>query len=278
MLAHYEEYGLLPVWDLLANETNTMTGYHAIPVIVDAYLKGYRDYDVEKAYEAMKTSAMQDIRGTNFYREFGFIPYDKAGQSVTRTLEYSYDDWCIAQMAKALGKEKDYQTFSKRAKSYEAMFNPATGFMQAKYANEKWKTPFDPKYSDHNFDVAEYTEGNAWQHSWFTPHAPMELIELHGGNKNFVKKLDSLFSAMGFYPFNPADGKYQIGSPLFEKIEIPIDDNKTFTLIAKNASKENKYIQSITWNGKNDDRYFITHDDIKSGGTLEIEMGNSPKN
>jgi len=83
---------------------------------------------------------------------------------------------------------------------------------------------------------------------------------------------------MGFYPFNPADGKYQIGSPLFEKIEIPIDDNKTFTLIAKNASKENKYIQSITWNGKNDDRYFITHDDIKSGGTLEIEMGNSPKN
>lgn len=355
MLAHYEEYGLLPVWDLLANETNTMTGYHAIPVVVDAYLKGYRDYDVEKAFEAVKASAMQDIRATDFYREYGYIPYDKAGQSVTRTLEYAYDDWCIAQMAKALGKEEDFQAFSKRAKSYESMFDASTGFMRAKYANGQWKTPFDPQYSDHNFKVAEYTEGNAWQHSWFTPHAPEELIQLHGGEENFIEKLDSLFvidseikgenasadisgligqyahgnepshhiayfynftgkphktqaivseimetqynstatglcgnedcgqmsawyvfSAMGFYPFNPADGKYQLGSPLFEKVEIPVGDGKTFTLIAENVSKENKYIQSVKWNGENDNRLFITHDDIMSGGTLEIEMGSTP--
>ncbi|MEM6965630.1 MAG: GH92 family glycosyl hydrolase [Bacteroidota bacterium] len=356
MLAHYDEYGLLPVWDLLANETNTMTGYHAIPVIVDAYLKGFRKYDVEKAYEAMKKSAMQNIRATDFYRAYGYIPYDKAGQSVTRTLEYAYDDWCIAQMAKALGKEEDYELFSKRAKSYEPLFDASTGFMRAKYANQKWKVPFDPQYSSHDFATAEYTEGNAWQHSWFTPHAPEALIQLHGGNDKFIQKLDSLFtmdseikgdnasadisgligqyahgnepshhiayfynfagkphksqailreimdtqyndgptglcgnedcgqmsawyvfSAMGFYPFNPADGKYQLGSPLFEKVEIPVDDNKTFTLIAKNVSDENKYIQSITWNGKKDDRYFITHDDLMSGGTLELEMGNQPK-
>ena len=193
-LAHYEEYGLLPVWSLLGNETNTMTGYHAIPVIVDAYFKGFRDYDVELTYEAMKASAMQDIRGTDLYREYGYIPYDKHGQSVTKTLEYAYDDWCIAQMAKALGKEEDYQAFMQRAQSYRPLFDASTGFMRAKYSNGEWKVPFDPYYSDHNFDVAEYTEGNAWQHSWFVPHDVAGLIELHGGEAPFIAKLDTLFS------------------------------------------------------------------------------------
>ncbi|MDF1864768.1 MAG: GH92 family glycosyl hydrolase [Saprospiraceae bacterium] len=194
MLAHYDEYGLLPVWELLGNETNTMTGYHSIPVIVDAYLKGYQNFDAEKAFEAMRKSASQDIRGTNFYREYGYIPYDKAGQSVTRTLEYAFDDWCIAQMAKALGKEEDYQNFMKRSEGYRHFFDESTGFMRAKYSNGKWKTPFDPQFSDHNFDVAEYTEGNAWQHSWFVPHAVEDLIKLHGGNEPFVNKMDSLFT------------------------------------------------------------------------------------
>ena len=193
-LAHYQEYGLLPVWSLLGNETNTMTGYHAIPVITDAYFKGFRDYDVALAFEAMKASAMQDIRGTDLYRQYGYIPYDKHGQSVTKTLEYAYDDWCIAQMAKALGKMEDYETFMKRAQSYRPLFDPATGFMRAKYSDGAWKTPFDPYYSDHNFDIAEYTEGNAWQHSWFVPHDVPGLIELHGGNDPFIAKLDSLFS------------------------------------------------------------------------------------
>jgi len=171
MLAHYDEYGLLPVWDLLANETNTMTGYHAVPVIVDAYLKGYRDYNVEKAFEAVKKSSMQDIRATDLYRQYEYIPHDKAGQSVTRTLEYAFDDWCIAQMANSLGKEDDYKEYMRRSSFYKNLFDEETGFMRAKLEDGSWKVPFDPQYSSHDFDVAEYTEGNAWQHSWFVPHA-----------------------------------------------------------------------------------------------------------
>ncbi|MEM8908390.1 MAG: GH92 family glycosyl hydrolase, partial [Bacteroidota bacterium] len=194
MLAHYKEYGLLPVWDLLANETNTMTGYHAVPVLVDAYLKGFRDYDVELAFEAVRKSAQQNIRATDHYRKYQYIPYDKAGQSVTRTLEYAYDDWCIAQMAKAMGKDEAYETFSARAAYYKNMFDESTGFMRAKMADGSWKSPFDPQYSNHDFSTSEYTEGNAWQHSWFVPHDVQTLIDLHGGPTQFVQKLDSLFS------------------------------------------------------------------------------------
>jgi len=193
-LDHYEQHGLLPVWSLLGNETNTMTGYHAIPVIADAYAKGFRDYDADKVMEAMLASAMQDIRGTNHYREYGYIPYEKEGQSVTKTLEYAYDDWCIAQVARTMGKEELYRQFTERAGYYRNMFDAGTGFMRAKMTDGSWKKPFDPKFSDHNFEVAEYTEGNAWQHSWFVPHDPRGLIELHGGNERFVKKLDSLFT------------------------------------------------------------------------------------
>ncbi len=195
MIAHYDEYGLLPVWDLLANETNTMTGYHAIPVIVDAYMKGHRGYDVEKAFQAMKKSSMQNIRGTDLLRKHTYIPHDKAGQSVTRTLEYAFDDWCIAQMAKALNKEDDYIEYTKRSNYYKNLFDAETGFMRAKLADGSWKSPFDPQYSSHDFDIAEYTEGNAWQHSWFVPHAVEELIALHGGDESFVNKLDGLFTA-----------------------------------------------------------------------------------
>ncbi|MEL6717620.1 MAG: GH92 family glycosyl hydrolase, partial [Bacteroidota bacterium] len=194
MLAHYEEYGLLPVWDLLANETNTMTGYHSIPVIVDAYLKGYTDFDAEKAFEAMKKSSMQNIRATDLYRANAYIPYDKAGQSVTRTLEYAFDDWCIAQMAKALNKQEDYEEYIRRSEFYKNLYDESTGFMRAKLEDGTWKTPFDPQYSSHDFSTAEYTEGNAWQHSWFVPHAVEELIALHGGAKPFVQKLDTLFT------------------------------------------------------------------------------------
>ncbi len=355
MLSHYEEYGLLPVWSLLGNETNTMTGYHAIPVLVDAYQKGFRQYDVEKAYTAMKKSAMQDIRGSDFYRQYQYIPFDKAGESVTRTLEYAYDDWCIAQMAKALGKKEDYIKFTKRSEYFKNVFDASTGFMRGKDSKGKWITPFDPQYSEHNPEKAIYTEGNAWQHSWFVPHAPEELIHLIGGKETFVQKLDALFttnselrgenvsvdisgligqyahgnepshhiayfynfadqawktqkivreimstqynatptglcgnedcgqmsawyvfSAMGFYPFNPADGKYAFGSPLFEKIEIPLDKNKTFTLLANNVSSDNKYIQSIKWNDQPYDKMYLTHEALMSGGTLEFEMGKDP--
>jgi predicted alpha-1,2-mannosidase len=193
-LSHYKEYGLLPVWSLRGNETNTMTGYHAVPIIVDAYKKGFRGFDVSMAYEACLKSAAQDIRGSKLYREYGYIPHDKEGQSVTKTLEYAFDDWCIAQFAKELGKMEDYQYFMKRANAYQFLFNPKTGFMQAKLSDGSWKKDFEPYLSDHNWEVAEYTEGNAWQHSWFVPHDIPGLIKLHGGNRKFTQKLDSLFS------------------------------------------------------------------------------------
>ena len=195
LLDHYAASGRLPVWSLLGNETNTMTGYHAVPVITDAYFKGFRDYDVSQAFAAMQTSAMQDIRGTDHYRKFAYIPYGLDGQSVTKTLEYAYDDWCISQMAFVLGDTAAHDVYHNRSQNFRNIFDPQTGFMRAKLPDGRWKTPFDPTYSDHDFSVAEYTEGNAWQHSWFVPHDVRSLINLHGGRQAFVDQLDSLFNA-----------------------------------------------------------------------------------
>lgn len=192
-LDFYDQYGLLPVWDLEYNETNCMTGYHSVAVISDAILKGIKGFDIEKAYTAMKKSAMQDIRGTNLYRAYGYVPQDKMGSSVTITLEYAYDDWCIAQVAKYLGRQDDYAVFMKRAHSYQPLFDRETGFFRAKNADGSWVQPFDPYYSEHDADKAMYTEGNAWQHSWFVPQDPQGLIDLFGSREAYVRKLDSLF-------------------------------------------------------------------------------------
>ncbi|WP_343583862.1 GH92 family glycosyl hydrolase [Flavobacterium sp.] len=194
MLAYYETKKILPVWTLYANETNTMTGYHSIPVIVDAYLKGIKGFDAEKAFEAMKATMMQDERGLNLYKKNGYIPYNLLDESVTITLEYAYDDWCVAQMAKALGKTADYEFFSKRSKAYEYLFDAKSGFMRGKSEDGKsWNEPFDPKHSNHR-EHTDYTEGNAWQHSWFVPHNVDEFIKLHGGNDTFTKRLEQLFT------------------------------------------------------------------------------------
>ncbi|WP_406683804.1 GH92 family glycosyl hydrolase [Seonamhaeicola sp. MEBiC1930] len=194
MLVYYETKNILPVWTLYANETNTMTGYHSIPVIVEAYLKGIKGFDVEKAYEAMKTTMMQDERGLNHYKKHGYVPYNLLDESVTITLEYAYDDWCIAQMAKVLNKNDDYEFFLNRSKAYQHLFDVKTGFMRGKYEDGKsWHEPFDPKYSNHR-EHTDYTEGNAWQHSWFTPHAVEDLAILHGGNEVFTKRLERLFT------------------------------------------------------------------------------------
>ena len=194
MLAYYETKNILPVWTLYGNETNTMTGYHSIPVNVEAYLKGIEGFDAEKAYKAMKTTMMQDERGLKLYKKYGYIPYELLDESVTITLEYAYDDWCIAQMAKALGKDDDYNYFLNRSKAYQYLFDPETGFMRGKAADEKsWHTPFDPKYSNHR-EHTDYTEGNAWQHSWFVPHNVENFIELHGGNAVFTDRLEQLFT------------------------------------------------------------------------------------
>jgi predicted alpha-1,2-mannosidase len=194
MLAYYETKKILPVWTLYANETNTMTGYHSIPVIVDAYMKSIKGFDAEKAFEAMKATMMQDERGLNFYKKYGYIPYNLLDESVTITLEYAYDDWCVAQMAKALGKTADYEFFSKRSKAYEYLFDAKSGFMRGKSEDGKsWNEPFDPKHSNHR-EHTDYTEGNAWQHSWFVPHNVDSFIKLHGGNDIFTKRLEQLFT------------------------------------------------------------------------------------
>ena len=194
MLLYYEPKGVLPVWTLYGNETNTMTGYHSIPVIAEAYLKGIKGFDINKAYEAMKATMMQDERGLDHYKKYGYIPCDFLEESVTITLEYAYDDWCVAQVAKALGKIDDYDYFMNRSKSYANLFDVDSGFMRGKFKDgTTWRTPFDPKHSAHRIK-ADYTEGNAWQHSWFVPHDVDNLIELHGGNELFSKKLEQLFA------------------------------------------------------------------------------------
>lgn len=194
MLAFYDENGLLPIWDLSSWETNTMTGYHSIPVLADAILKGTKGIDVQKAFTAMKKSAMQNIRGTDLYRQYGYLPQDKYGSSVTVTVEYAFDDWCIAQVAKKLGYKDDYETFIKRAASWKNLFDPATGFIRAKNSDGKWVQPFDPYLSEHDPDKAMYTEGNAWQHSFFVPHDVAGLAKAFGSNDLLIQKLDSLFS------------------------------------------------------------------------------------
>ncbi|WP_308991332.1 GH92 family glycosyl hydrolase [Mariniflexile litorale] len=194
MLAYYETKKILPVWTLYANETNTMTGYHSIPVIVDAYKKGIKGFDAEKAYEAMKQTMMQDDRGLNFYKKYGYVPYNLLDESVTITLEYAFDDWCVAQMAKDLGKEDDYKYFLNRSKAYQYLFDPETGFMRGKSENGKsWNEPFDPKHSNHR-EQTDYTEGNAWQHSWFVPHNVEDFISLHGSDNIFTNRLEELFT------------------------------------------------------------------------------------
>ncbi|WP_298285722.1 GH92 family glycosyl hydrolase [uncultured Lutibacter sp.] len=355
MLTYYETNKILPVWTLYGNETNTMTGYHSIPVIAEAYIKGIKGFDINKAYEAMKTTMMQDERGLNHYKKYGYVPHNLLDESVTITLEYAYNDWCVAQIAKELGKEEDYKYFLQRSKAYEYLFDSETGFMRGKNdQGNAWKEPFDPKYSAHRVH-AEYTEGNAWQHSWFVLHDVDNLIKLHGGENKFTDKLEQLFtesseitgenisaditgligqyahgnepshhiaymynyankpwktqywvreilktqynttpdglsgnedcgqmsawyvfSSMGLYPFSPASGDYQIGSPMFKSSTIKISETTSFTIKANNASDENIYIQSATLNGEEFNKTSISHKQILQGGVLEFIMGSTP--
>ncbi|SNY95469.1 GH92 family glycosyl hydrolase [Flagellimonas pacifica] len=194
MLAYYDEQGRLPVWTLYANETNTMTGNHGVSVIVEAFLKGVRSYDIEKAYQAVRNTMMGDIRGLKPYKEYGYIPYNELDESVTISLEFAYNDWCVAQMAKVLGKDEDYRYFINRSNAFKHLFDSETGFMRGKSTDGKsWNEPFDPKFSNHRLHT-DYTEGNAWQHSWFVLHDVPGFIDLHGGNDAFTNKLEQLFT------------------------------------------------------------------------------------
>ena len=188
-LGQYQEGGSLPIWELAGNYTGCMIGYHAIPVIVDAYMKGVRDYDANKALEAMVHSARQSHLGLESYKESGCVLAEEEAESVSRTLEYAYDDWCIAIMAKELGENGIYEEFIKRAQSYKNVFDPSTGFMRARI-NGTWFSPFDP--SEVNFN---YTEANSWQYSLFAPQDISGLISLLGGNDKLEEYLDNLFTA-----------------------------------------------------------------------------------
>ena len=190
-LAIYQQQGRLPVWHLMGNETNTMNGNHSIAVIVDAYLKGYRDYDVALAYEAIRKTAMQTRDGMDYVQKLEYIPADKMLETVGNALEYAIDDYCVAQMAKSLNKTEDYTYFSKRANLYKLYFDKETTFMRGKLTNGNWRTPFNPLSSAHRKD--DYVEGNAWQYTWLVPQDPYGLIDLFGSESKFLAKLDSLF-------------------------------------------------------------------------------------
>ncbi|WP_437920973.1 GH92 family glycosyl hydrolase [Sphingobacterium sp. LRF_L2] len=198
LLAFHDENGLLPVWDLSTFETNTMTGYHAVPVLADAVLKDWPGVDPERAYQAMRNSAFQQIREVPSYIEYGYVPQDVNGGSVTKTLEYAFDDYCIALVAKKLGKKEDELLFLKRAKNYINLFDHSSGFMRAKYKNGKFVEPFDPFYSEHDFDKSQYIEGNAWQHSFFVPHDVRGLAKLFPNKNGLSKMLDTLFTAPSY--------------------------------------------------------------------------------
>mgnify|MGYP000391992883 CR=1 FL=1 len=212
MLQMYDDGGLVPRGPSGGNYTYVMTGAATTPFITSAYLKGIKGFDINKAYQAMKVTMLQDNldikssnnfittnvffhedRGLDDYKKYGYIPCDLLEESVTITLEYAYDDWCVAQVAKALGEIEDYDYFMNRSKSYTNLFDSNSGFMRGKFQDGKtWRKPFDPKHSAHRIK-ADYTEGNAWQHSWFVPHDVKNLIKLHGGNELFSEKLEQLF-------------------------------------------------------------------------------------
>ena len=188
-LAQYDQSGLLPVWEFASNETECMIGYHSVPVITDAFIKGINEFDKEKALSAMKKSAgSTDRYGLGAYMDHGFLAMEDENESVSKTLEYSYDDWCIAQMTAMNGEREDFTNYMHRAQYWKNIFDQETGFMRPK-KNGNWLSPFDPREVNNNF-----TEANAWQYTFFVPQDVSGLIGKMGGKEKFEKKLDELFS------------------------------------------------------------------------------------
>ncbi|MEO6313726.1 MAG: GH92 family glycosyl hydrolase [Chitinophagaceae bacterium] len=195
MLAIYQQQGRLPVWHLMGNETNTMPGNSATQVVADAYLKGIKGFDTLLAYEAVKQTAMQDLRGLRYVKKLGFIPADSMVESVAMGMEYAIADACIALMAKRMGKMDDYLYFSKRGEYYKNYFDSSIGFVRGRITENTWRTPFSPFVSEHMKD--DFCEGNAWQYTWLVPQNVEGLLQLLGGEKKFVAKLDALFTQKG---------------------------------------------------------------------------------
>lgn len=202
-LEHYKNSGQLPQWTGAGVENLCMIGYPAMPVIADAYSKGIRDFEVQQLYEAMKVSANVDTfgysegncvyKGTMDYKHYGYIPYEKEINSVAKSLEFNYGDWCIAQMARMLGKKDDYDLYIKRAGWYKNFYDSQTKLLRPKHADGSWRTPFDPVFTNHYHPGDDYCEGTAYQWTFFVPHDVRGLATLMGGKDAFVEQLDSLF-------------------------------------------------------------------------------------
>jgi len=375
--------GWMPTFPTVTGDNHAMNGNHSAAVILDAWRKGIRGFNLEEAYNHLKKTIMEEtklpwVKGDTtwldkFYDENGYFPGLKKGevettpqvhpferrQSVSVTLATCYDDWCMAQIAKELGKNEDYDFFIKRSLNYRNLFNRSTGFYHPKDKDGNWIEPFDYRFDGGVGARDYYTENNAWTYIWQPYHAFDDLIDMMGGREKFDEKLDALFttplgrskwqyyavlpdatgnvgqfvmgnepsmhipylynlagkpwktqkrvrmlmntwfrndlmgvpgdedggglsafyvfSAMGFYPITPGIPEYQIGSPLFNKISIHLQNGKTFTVIAKNNSDKNKYIQSAKLNDRELAKSVITHDDIVRGGTLVLEMVERPK-
>lgn len=188
-LAQYEQGGRLPVWELASNETDCMIGYHSVSVMADAMAKGITGFNYQKAFEAAKHSAMLDHLGLDAYKRNGFISIDDEHESVSKTLEYAYDDWCIAQMASMLDLPSDYNYFMQRSQNWKNLFDPETTFIRPR-RNGGWDKPFDPREVNNN-----YTEGNGWQYTFFVPHDVFGMVAAYGGATSFEARLDQMFSA-----------------------------------------------------------------------------------
>ncbi|MFZ6051467.1 GH92 family glycosyl hydrolase [Halocola ammonii] len=340
----YEQGGQLPVWELAGNYTGCMIGYHSVPVILDAYRKGITNFDHELVLEAMVQAADSAHLGKKEFAEFGFIPADKEHESVSKTLEYAFDDWCIAQFAKEIGNVSVYNRFIKRAQGYQNLFDPETGFMRPR-ENGSFIEPFDP--AEVNF---HFTEANSYQYSWFVPQDLSGLMKLHGGKEKFNERLDQVFAAnselkgrqqpditgligqyahgnepshhmaylynysgepwktqdlcdrilnelysptpdglsgnedcgqmsswyvlssIGFYPVNPAEDCYTFGSPQFDKVTINLENGKTFSIETFNKKENGSYINSITLNGEDHRKNYISDKIIQQGGDMSIRM------
>lgn len=344
-LVHYEEFGRLPVWNFQGNETDMMIGYHSVPVIADAVLKGIGDFDRDFALKAcVETANKDDYRGIGLYKKYGYIPYDKEGESLSKTLEYAFDDWCIAQMAKYLNRDSLFEVFSARADNYKNLYNSKNGFFQPRHSDGSFIPHFEAKeYTSH------ITESNAWHYLWSVQH-DVDGLKTLMGKELFALKMDSMFSlnvaesdelpifstgmigqyahgnepshhviylfnvankpyktqyyvakvmnelyrnapdglcgnedcgqmsawyvwsALGFYPVNPASGMYEIGTPLFDEVEICYENGKNLRLKAKNLSKKNIYIKEVRVDGKVHDNTYFTHQQLLNSSLIEFEM------
>ena len=354
MMAQYRAVGYLPVIAYAGKETFCMIGNHSVPVMVDAFSKGLTTVSGQEMFEAIDKSLSASHPGKikedwEAYDKYGYYPFDLiSDESVSRTLECGYNDWCAAWLAKKIGNSERAAFYEKRAQYYRNVFDPQTGFMRGKDTRGKWREPFNPFSLKPPYD---YTEGNAWQYTWHVLQDPQGLIGLMGGKAKFAAKLNQLFvqpetvkdagfigdvtgligqyahgnepshhviyfflyvdqpdrtaelvrevfdkfylnkvdglcgnddcgqmsawylfSAMGFYPFNPCADGYVLGAPQVPKVTMQVGDGKTFTVIARNLSKERKYVQSVTLNGKPLQGFKLTHDQIRNGGTLIFEM------